>query len=70
MKGIIGDDLFSQSWWQSDYAVISPVVWEPCKDWLEDPQSDSFEWFFKRINEHELDNSGITRFIEKWAKKV
>ena len=66
---IVGGDLFSQSWWQSEHVVVSPVPWEPPSDWINNPDSDSFDWFFKRINKSDLNNTGITRFIEKWANK-
>ncbi len=68
---IFSYDLLHQGWWYSQGSpkVLSRMPWVPDKAWLEGEWDEIFNWFFKEVNHLDLINSGVMRFIDKWANK-
>ena len=71
-SALLGYDLLHQGWWYSHGTpkVLSPMPFQANKEWLDSEWDEVFNWFFKDINGHDLNNRGLITFIEKWADKI
>ena len=64
-------DLLARGWWHSEPApkVLSPMQWKPEEEWLNQEWDEVMNWFFNDVKEADLNSSGVTLFIERWANK-
>ncbi len=67
---LIGYELLSTGWWYNggNPKVLSPMPWVPDQEWINSEWDEVLNWFFNDIKQNEVDNSGLKKFIEQWAK--
>ncbi len=72
LSHLVGDDLLYRGWWYANSlpVVLSPMSFVPDEEWFGEEWNEVLNWFFKRVNRFDLENTGLMKFIEEWAEKV
>lgn len=68
---LLGYELLHTGWWynETDPKILSPMPWQPDKEWFDSEWDEVFDWFFHDITLESVVNSGLAGFIDKWAEK-
>lgn len=70
-SNLLGQEILSTSWWfplTQIPEVLTPMKWEPEKEWLESEWDEVFDWYFSKIKASgDRENNSAIELVEKWA---